>query len=226
MRLAALFSGGKDSAYAAHLASNSGEVTYLVTMNPRRSDSWMFHSVNIHLTPLLAEALDIKHLFIETSGEKECELEDLSDALRHLDVDGLVSGAISSRYQKERIDRICQDLGLKHLTPLWGRSAHKLLEEVVMVGLVTIVTSVAAMGLDKRWLGMLLNSETVRELKELSQRFGFDVCGEGGEMETLVIDAPWFGSRLEVVKARRIWDGIRGSFIVEETRLVPKTRNP
>jgi uncharacterized protein (TIGR00290 family) len=89
-------------------------------------------------------------------------------------------------------------------------------------GMVIIVTAVAAMGLDEGWLGRVLDPEAVEALRGLSERFGVDVCGEGGEMETLVLDAPWFRSRLEVLEARRVWDGVRGSYVVERAGLLPR----
>lgn len=223
MRLASLFSGGKDSTYAAHLASLSGdEVAYLVTMQSQREDSWMFHTVNVHLAPTLAQALGIESVTVETPGEKERELDDLRRALEGLDVDGLVTGAVASTYQKSRVDRICDELGLEHVAPLWGRSSSELLDEVLEAGMEIIITAVAARGLDEGWLGRALDQAASEELKRLSLRYGFDVCGEGGEMETLVLDAPWFGSRLEIVRARKIWDGVRGRYLVEEARLNPK----
>jgi ABC transporter with metal-binding/Fe-S-binding domain ATP-binding protein len=224
MRLASLFSGGKDSAYASRLASMEGDLAYLVTVRPRREDSWMFHTVNLHLVPLLAEAQGIELVAVESSGEKEAELGDLRRALGELDVDGLVTGAIASSYQKERVDAICDDLGLAHVSPLWGRSSPELLDEIIEAGMEVVVTAVAAMGLDESWLGRALDGDVARELKELSLRHGFDVCGEGGEMETLILDAPWFGKRLEIVEARNEWDGVRGSYVVEEARLSPSLR--
>jgi len=222
MRLASLFSGGKDSTYATRLAVLSGdEVSYVVTMKPQREDSWMFHTVNIHLAPLLAEAQGLELVSVESSGEKEAELDDLSDALKGLDVDGIVTGAIASDYQKRRVDAICADLGLTHVAPLWGRPSHELLDEMIEAGMMIVVTAVAAMGLDEAWLGRVLDKEAVSELKELSGRFGFDVCGEGGEMETLVLGAPWFRGRLNVVKSSTTWDGMRGSYLVGEARLEP-----
>ena len=223
MRLASLFSGGKDSTYAAHLASLGGdEVAYLVTMQSQREDSWMFHTVNVHLAPTLAQALGIESVTVETPGEKERELDDLRRALEGLDVDGLVTGAVASTYQKSRVDRICDELGLEHVAPLWGRSSPELLDEVLEAGMEIIITAVAARGLDEGWLGRALDQAASEELKRLSLRYGFDVCGEGGEMETLVLDAPWFGRRLEIIRARKIWDGVRGRYLVEEARLNPK----
>jgi len=223
MRLASLFTGGKDSTYATRLAEKGGdEVVYLVTMIPRRVDSWMFHTVNIHLAGMVAEALGIDHVVGATEGEKERELEDLRETLAGLDVDGVVSGAIASSYQRSRVDGICDELSLEHRAPLWGRGGRALLEEMLSEGLVIVVTAVAALGLDSLWLGRVLDDAAVEELAGLNRRFGVDVCGDGGEMETLVLDAPWFRRRLEITKATTMWDGISGRYQVEEARLFSK----
>jgi ABC transporter with metal-binding/Fe-S-binding domain ATP-binding protein len=223
MRLASLFTGGKDSTYATHLAVDRGDdVAYLVTMMPRRDDSWMFHTTNVRHASSIAMAIGIEHIAAETSGEKEKELEDLKGTLERLDVDGVVTGAIASTYQRSRIDRICEDLGLDHIAPLWGRSGPGLLLEMISAGMAIIVVEVAARGLDRRWLGRSLDLEAVDELVDLNRRYGVDVCGDGGEMETLVLDAPWFRSRLEVRRDKVHWDGERGRYVVEEATLVEK----
>jgi diphthine-ammonia ligase len=227
MRLASLFSGGKDSTYAAHLASLSEDkIVCLVTMRSEREDSWMFHTVNVHLSPVLAKAIGIENFVVETSGEKEREVDDLMRALEGQDVDGLVTGAVASTYQKSRVDKICDELGLRHVAPLWGRSSTELIDEVLDAGMEFMITAVAARGLDETWLGRVIDRAAARDLKGLSRRYGFDVCGEGGEMETLVLDAPWFGSRLEILRARKIWDGLRGSYLVDEAALKPRVRGP
>ena len=123
MRVAALVTGGKDSALALYRALKRGyEVKHLVTMLPQREDSWMFHFPNIHLTTLFAEAVGIPLVQAETSGIKETELEDLKRVLSTLDIEGVVYGAISSRYQKQRIDRICRELRLRPIAPLWKKT--------------------------------------------------------------------------------------------------------
>jgi ABC transporter with metal-binding/Fe-S-binding domain ATP-binding protein len=223
LRLASLFTGGKDSTYATHLALEGGdEVAVLVTMMPRREDSWMFHSANIHMAGMVAEAMGLKHMPVPTRGEKDEELKDLRRALLHLDVEGIVSGAIASRYQRDRIDHVCRELGLIHITPLWGRDRVELMEEMLSEDMSIMVSAVAALGLDENWLGRIIDFSALEELKELYSRFGVDPCGEGGEMETLVLDAPWFKSRIEIVRARREWKGLSGSLILEDVRLVGK----
>jgi diphthine-ammonia ligase len=223
MRVAALFSGGKDSTYAAHLAEETGhEVALLVSIEPARPDSWMFHSVNIHLTPLLAEAMGKRHVSAPTQGKREGELGDLAAVLGGLSVEGVVSGAVASTYQRSRVDAICGRLGLAHIAPLWGRRQDDVLAEEVAAGMKIIVTAVAAMGLDGSWLGRTLDEGAVKGLIGLGERYGLNVCGEGGEYESLVLDAPWFRSRLEVVEASAEWDGSSGVYRVRKAKLVPK----
>ena len=229
MRLAALVSGGKDGTLALHHAIWDGhEVAYLVTMVPERSDSWMFHVPNLHLMPLIAQALGIPLVQAPTSGVKERELEDLKATLAKLDVDGVVSGAVASRYQKERIDRICEELGLASVAPLWGRDELSVLEEVVELGFHVIFVGIFAYGLDASWLGRCLDEQAIEDLVALRERYGISLVGEGGEYETLVLDAPLFKARLEVVKARRAWDPdkLTGVLEVLEARLVPKGTKP
>ena len=223
MRLAALISGGKDGVLALHHAVWEGhEVAYLVAMFPRRADSWMFHVPNVHLTPLISEALGIPLVKGLTSGLKERELEDLKAVLAELDVDGVVSGAVRSRYQKERIDRICRELGLVSYAPLWGRDELAILRELVEKGFEVIFVGVFAYGLDGSWLGRRLDEEAIRDLLALRDRYDISLVGEGGEYETLVLDAPLYRSRLEITDYEVLWDGYTGVLKVLSARLVPK----
>lgn len=223
MRLAALFSGGKDSTYATYLAEKNGyNVTHLVSLQPRREDSWMFHSVNSHITPLLAEAMNKQIITIPTSGEKETELNDLYSNLAKLPMDGVITGAIASNYQKIRVDDICSKLGLTHYAPLWGMRFEKVLTDEILSGLEIIFSAVAARGLDKTWLGKKLDTNTLNELILLHSKYGLNICGEGGEYETLVINAPWFISKLNIIKTETKWDGTSGKFFVKEASLIKK----
>jgi len=224
MRIVSLSSGGKDSTYALWLALRQGhEVERVVAMIPRREDSWMFHRPNLLLIDLLAECVGLPLITAETSGEKEKELEDLKLVLQKLDIEGVVSGAIASRYQRSRIDRICDELGLASITPLWGREPVELLREMIVSGFEIIVTSAAAQGFDESWLGRRLDEETLRDLIELNRRYKVNVSGEGGEYETLVLDAPFFRKRIEVLEAERIWRGDSGYLLIRKAVLRDKS---
>ncbi len=223
MRLAGLLSGGKDSVYAAHLAQEQDHtLESLVSLRSENPDSYMFHTVNIDLTGLQAEAWGIQYVSAETMGVKEEELRDLKKALEKLDIDGVITGAIASKYQADRIDRLCEELDLYHFHPLWGRDREKLLYEMQQSGMNIIFSAVAAHGLDQSWLGDPITPERIQMLKFLNQKYGVDMCGEGGEYESLVIDAPWFTHRIKIVEAEKTWDGVSGRYNIREACLTPK----
>jgi len=224
MRVAALCSGGKDSSYALWLAIKQGhEVAHIVAMIPRREDSWMFHLPNIQLIDLFAKCAGLPLIKAETSGEKEKELEDLRLVLQELDIEGVVSGAIASKYQRSRIDRICDELGLTSITPLWGREPVELLREMIDSGFEIVITSASAQGFDESWLGRKIDEETLRDLIELNRRYNVSVSGEGGEYESLVLDAPFFRKRIEIPEAERIWRGDSGYLLIRKAELKDKS---
>jgi len=223
MNVAALISGGKDSALALYRALRRRyNVKYLVTMIPQREDSWMFHYPNVRLTALFAEACDLPLVKAETSGVKEKELEDLKRLLGSLDIEGVVSGAICSVYQKSRLDRICAEIGLESIAPLWHEDPEKLMEELITGRFWVIFTGVYAYGLDQRWLGRRLDRDALKDLMELNRKYGISMIGEGGEYETLVLDAPFFRMRIRILKARTVWNGESGYLFVEKAGLEEK----
>jgi ABC transporter with metal-binding/Fe-S-binding domain ATP-binding protein len=223
MKVAALFSGGKDSTYAVYLAQQKGwNVKYLVSLFPKADDSYMFHVPNIHLTPMLAEAMGVDFVKKGTSGEKERELEDLRAALIDLDIDGVVTGAIASNYQRSRIEAICQDLDLNCHNPLWHTDQKRVLEDVVDAGFRVMFVGVYAEGLGMDWLGRELDADALLELEAIAQKYGINVSGEGGEYETLVVDGPNFSKRLEILESQVQWESMSGTLYVKETRLVDK----
>jgi len=223
LRVAALVTSGKDSALALHRAIKRGyEVAYLVTMIPQRQDSWMFHYPNIHLVDLFAEAVGIPLVKAETAGVKEVEVEDLKRLLAKLDIDAVVSGAISSQYQKKHIDKICSELGLKSIAPLWHQDPRKLLDELVKLKIETIIVGVYAYGFTPNWLGRKIDQATINDLVELNKKYQVSLVGEGGEYETLVLDAPFFKKRMQLIDIEKVWEGQSGYLLVKKAALVDK----
>lgn len=227
MRMAVLYSGGKDSTYAMMKAIEDGhEITHLITITPKRDDSYMFHHPCIDLTRLQAESMGIKHTMRESSGEKEVELGDLKTALSEIkgEIDGVVTGAVSSNYQKSRIDSICSELGIESVAPLWGMEAAEVLKGAVDAGIEFIITSVSTGGLDDSWLGRKIDRPAIDELVKISEKEPFNVQFEGGEAESLVIDCPMFKKRLELGNLETDWDDSThsGRLIVGEAHLADK----
>ncbi len=223
MRVAVLATGGKDSALALYKILNEDhEVKYLVSMIPLREDSWMFHYPNIRLVDLFAKAAEIQLVKAETLAVKEREVEDLKRLIEGLDVDAIVSGAIASTYQKSRIEKICEQLRLKCIAPLWHENPLNILKEILGLKFEVIITGVYAYGFSKEWLGRKIDNATIEALIELNRRYGISLVGEGGEYETLVLDAPFFKKRIEIIEAEKIWKNQSGYFLITKAKLENK----
>lgn len=208
MRLAALISGGKDSLYAAYIASKEHEIKYIVSIISKNPESYMFHVPNVELVKEQARVMDISLIQKVTKGEKEKELLDLKKELNEIKdkIDGVVAGAVESSYQKDRIDKICSDLELKSLTPLWQKDPASLLKEMINNGFEIIITAVAAPPLDESWLGRKIDEKCLEELIELNKKYGIHPTFEGGEAETFVLFCPMFNKRIEILDSIKHWD--------------------
>ena len=220
MKLAALISGGKDSSFAIYKALQEGHVvTDLVTIKTANEDSYMFHSANIHLTGLIAQACGIPLTSQVSTGEKEKELEDLKKALSPLKVEGVAVGAIESEYQASRVRRICDELGLEMYAPLWHKDPESLLFE--MIGYMDIImVKVAAGGMDESWLGRSFDQKMIADLKELHRKYRVHLAGEGGEYETLVLNMPYYSKKIKLIETKKMWMGDHGVLKVIKTELV------
>ena len=220
MRVAALFSGGKDSVFSVYITQQYGwDVSHLVTLYPKKSDSWMFHSVNIRQATLLSDALRIPCITRDTSAEKETELDDLFAVLQNLEIDGVISGAIASEYQRTRIERVCDRLGMKSFTPLWHKNQERLLRDQVHAGFHILVVGVFAEGFDESWLGRTIDQETIDDLVLLHQKHGINIAGEGGEYETLVLSGPSFFQKMVIDASEKVWNRDSGVYQVKTAHL-------
>ena len=220
MNVAALFSGGKDSVFSIYITEQFGwNVTHLVTILPENRESWMFHSVNINLTDKLAEAIGIPIIKKNTKGEKESELEDLKKILSQLNIDGVISGALASEYQRTRIEKICYELKIKSFTPIWHKNQELILKDLVNAGFKTIIVGVFAQGFNENWLGRTIDKSCINDLVKLQKKHGINIAGEGGEFETLVLDGPIFKKKLVLDEVSKEWKRDSGILKVKEAHL-------
>jgi diphthine-ammonia ligase len=226
LRVGVLYSGGKDSTYAAWVASREDELSCLITLFPRSEMSYMFHFPNLKWTALQAESIGVPLFTEETEGVKEEELADLERALAtaksRFGLEGIYTGALASVYQKTRVETICDHLSLKCISPLWGADPEAHLRRLVAEGFAVIVVSVSALGLDQTWLGRKLDGPSIDELVALGRKFRFHVGLEGGEGETFVLDAPFFSKRIEILSSEKHWKGDSGYMEIIGAALVPK----
>lgn len=201
MKLAVLFSGGKDSCLALHkVLEEWNDVRFLLNVNPRNVDSFMFHKQDKDLLDAQVDRLGIEMVSVESEGVESEELDDLRKLISKVkdDVDGIVVGGIASSYQGERVKKICDEFGLKFVAPLWDYEPERLWGELIGEGFEVVMIKVACDGIGKEWLGRVIDSSGLEELRELSERCKFRLDFEGGEAETTVLNMPEYSSRIDI----------------------------
>lgn len=228
VRLGVLLSTGKDSCLAAQLMIDQNyKIECFITMKSKNKDSYMYHGPNVDIAKLQAQSAEKPLILQESLGEKEEELKDLRKAIlvavQRYNVEGIVTGALFSQYQRDRIEKICDELGLKCFSPMWHMPQEKELEVLLSRGIKFCLVKIAAEGLTKEWLGKIITEKEIAKLLELKEKIGFNVAGEGGEYESLVLDAPFFKKEIVLKKTKiEIEDEYTATLIVEDAELVDK----
>lgn len=226
MKLGVLFSGGKDSVYACSKAMEKHEIACLIAIISENKESFMFHTPNIDLTELQAEAMKIPLIQHKTKGVKEEELEDLkaaiSKAKKQHQIEGIVTGAVESVYQAARIQKICDELDLWCFNPLWQADQLDHMDELVKAGFKVIITAVMAEPFTKKWLGREIDEKSIKELAHLHHLHKINPAGEGGEFETFVVDGPIFKEKIEIGKNQVFYSNFSGVYTIKEAKLVEK----
>jgi len=199
-------------------------IRYLLSMQPRSRESYMFHHPNTWLVELISKSTGIPLVRETTLGRKEEELRDLRRLIQRVagDVQGIVTGAIGSAYQKSRIDCLCRELSLRSVAPLWHREAGEMWRELFDLGFKVMITAVAAEGLDETWLGRVVDRSAYKELERLSRLHRFHLGFEGGEAETLVLDMPLYRKVLEIEDGEPVWEGSSGFYLIKRARLADR----
>ena len=225
MKLACLFSGGKDSTYAIHVAKKQGhDVVCLLSIFPKSEESHLLHHPNLEWTKLQSESMNIPQLTaISSSDDTGDELIVIENLLRQakaqFQIDGLLHGGIKSKFQKEQFETLCSKLNLIPVAPLWETEPKKYMNDLLDSGFNFMMITVSSDGLDEQWLGKLILKSDIQILNNLSSKFGFNLNFEGGEAETFVIDCPLFSNPIKINKFLKHWDGYRGRFEIVDAEL-------
>ncbi|MEM2166433.1 MAG: diphthine--ammonia ligase [Candidatus Bathyarchaeia archaeon] len=226
MRLGALFSGGKDSCLAIHRMRPFHDIVCLINLIPKSVESRLFHFPNAWITSFQAEAMELPIIQLETEDNEESELMNLSKALKlaiqRFNIEGIITGVVRSRYQASRIQGLCDRLKLHCFNPLWLKGPEEILGDVLREGFIAMITGVFAYPLDESFLGKIITAELAEKLLELGRKYGFDAAGEGGEIETTVLDGPIFKKKIEVTDYEIFYRGYSGIFLIRGLRLTPK----
>jgi uncharacterized protein (TIGR00290 family) len=203
MKVVASWSGGKDSCFATYKAIQEGfNVSQLLIMMSDASTS-NFHMISSDLLDAQSQAIGIpivKQITTPDTYEK-----DFKKALMQMKVkgmDGLVTGDIYdvALHEAGWLDRICEEVGLKLIKPLWHRDTQQVLNEFINEGFKATVVRVKNELLGMEWLGREVNKEFYNDLLKLGT---VDPCGERGEYHTFVTDGPLFKNKIEILETKK-----------------------
>lgn len=223
---AVLFTGGKDSVHALHIAHRDGfDIRVLVSVIPHYKYSMIYHQPYFNGLVSQAQSLQIP---LETIGvyNQEEELDALRSILRRVrdryNVNALVTGAVKSQFQYKLFSKISGDLGLVHVAPNWGLEEVSYMLNVLSTGIEFIIISITSMGIPHALLGKVIDMKDLEKLIPLSKKYGFNLSFEGGEAETFVVNAPLFKYRLIAHGRVEILSEYEGYFHIDKLHLLKK----
>ncbi len=198
MKVFASWSGGKESALATYRATSQGyQVTYLVNFMSEDGTRSRSHGISSSVLALQAKATGIPLIQVKTSWEHyEENFKKTVTWLKGKGIRGGIFGDIDLEEHKEWVERVCTELEIKPVLPLWGITPEELLAEFWGSGFKSIVV---ATRLDKSLLGKILDKAFLDELR----KYGCHPCGEAGEYHTFVTDGPIFNKPINITQGKK-----------------------
>jgi diphthine-ammonia ligase len=202
MRAICSWSGGKDSCMALYSATQDGcQVGRLLTFVSKKYKRCCFHGIEPKLLSLQAASIGIPIARKEVGDSMETYERDfkkaVSDLMRH-GFEGMVFGDIYLDEHKNWVDRVCGELNIKPIEPLWGKNPGKAAREFVAAGFKTVIVSCQADLFDETFVGRIMDEKMINELESR----GICPCGENGEFHTFVVDGPIFSRRIDILDSR------------------------
>lgn len=196
------WSGGKDSCLACYEAIRQGyQISHLVNFISKEYHRVNFHGTEARLIQLQSYSLRISLVQQETSWDDyEPAFKEAVRSLIPEGVEGMVFGDIYLEEHKQWVERVCGELGIKALEPLWGKSTEEVLTTFINSGFEAVVVSAQADLIDPEWVGEVVSQSFMDYLKSKN----IDLCGENGEYHTLVTGGPIFRGKIRLLETNRI----------------------
>ena len=218
MKVIVLYSGGKDSTMALDYAlKKKWDVKALVAIKPKNTEAYLWHYSTVEWALLQAEAMGVPLILIRSDkiGPEE-EAKELEKVFSRIKVDAIVLGGVGlQKTQIKAVEQVAKKFKVNTVVPYQNYTSEELLRKEVKAGYDIRITNVATDGLGIDWLGKKLDGKTLLELKHLSEKFGFDLLGEGGVYDSFVVDGPIFKKRIEFLDSEKVWDSKTSSGYLE-----------
>ena len=198
----ASWSGGKDSCFACYQAILNGyDICYLLNFISKEYKRVSFHGTESKLIQLQSQATGIPLLQKETTWDGyEKEFKEAVKSLISTDVNGIVFGDIYLQEHRDWVERVCKDLGIEAIEPLWKKEPEKILLDFIEYGFEALIVSAKSDLIDEKWIGQKIDKKFVKYLKDKN----IDLCGENGEYHTFVTGGPLFKTKIKITKQKTI----------------------
>ncbi|MDX1813856.1 MAG: diphthine--ammonia ligase [Candidatus Bathyarchaeia archaeon] len=222
MKIVASWSGGKDSCFACYKAIQEGyDVSQLLIMmsDPSKSN---FHLIRSDMLDAQSGAIGIP--IVKWTTKPETYEQDFKRALGQVKsngVEGIVTGDVYdvALHEAGWLDRICKEVGLTPVKPLWHRDTEQILSEFISEGFRATVVRVKTDVLGMEWLGREINKEFLDDLLKLGT---VDPCGENGEFHTFVTDGPLFKKQIKILESEKVKLNGNGRLVINRFAVKPK----
>ncbi len=196
------WSGGKDSCFACYKAMQSGyNISCLLNFISKEYKRVSFHGTEAKLIQLQAEALGLPLLQKEvTPNGYEQEFKEAVRSLIPDGARGMIFGDIYLQEHKDWVERVCRELGIEAIEPLWGQEPESVLLDFINEGFKAIIVSAKSELFGEEWIGQKVGRKFFKYLKENN----INICGENGEYHTLVVHGPMFKKKIRITGTRSI----------------------
>jgi diphthine-ammonia ligase len=202
MSYIASWSGGKDSCLALYEAIDKGyKISHLVNFISKESHRVSFHGTEAKIIQLQSQAIGIPLLQKETTRTGyENEFKEAVQSLIPNGVKGMVFGDLYIEEHKDWVERVCGDLGIGAVEPLWGKSPKEVLSKFIDTGFEAVIVGAQSKLIEKNWIGHVVDRNFMEYLRDRN----IDLCGENGEYHTLVVNGPVFKRPIQLIETRTI----------------------
>jgi len=187
---------------AAYLALGQGyKISHLVNFISQEFKRVSFHGTEARLIQLQSQAIGIPLLQKLTTWESyEQEFKEAVQSLLPKGIKGMVFGDIYLDEHREWVERVCGELGITAIEPLWNKDTEEVFSGFVDAGFEAIIVSASDELIDEGWVGQRLGRKFLSYLKTRN----VDLCGENGEYHTLVVNGPLFKRKIEIIESKTI----------------------
>ena len=196
------WSGGKESSLACYKAMESLEISYLLNMISEDGKHSRSHGIDSMLLKVQSEAIGIPIIQRKTTWQSyEQEFKKAVSEFKKGNIEAGVFGDIDLEEHREWVERVCEELDIEAILPLWGKTRAEVVGEFIDSGFEAVVVATKAELLGPEWLGRRIDGKFVRDMENLRN---VDLCGESGEYHTFVTNGPIFEKRVNILETRKV----------------------